>query len=181
MCLQLRALLITGLFASGLAAQEQPAFDQAVERLNQMSMAMSQMTYQGTFVYVQGSLVETMRITHVVDEDGIHERLVAQSGPQRELWRDPDGVRWIAKDSGAVMRDPSFKRSYFPDVTPAAIEQAESYYNISVGGLEPLAGHLQAENRATNTVMDTPCGSRNLRVCCSSGNCTKTAPVRLPA
>lgn len=142
MRLQLHALLIAGLFASGLAAQEKPAFDQAVERLNQMSLAMSQMTYQGTFVYVQGSLVETMRITHVVDEDGIHERLVAQSGPQRELWRDSDGVRWIAKDSGAVMRDPTFKRSYFPDVTPAAIEQAESHYNISVGGLEPLAGHL---------------------------------------
>jgi len=117
-------------------------FPEAVKHLNQMSLAMSQMTYQGTFVYVQGSLVETMRITHVVDENGIHERLVAQTGRQRELRRDAEGVRWIARDQQAVVSDPSVNRGFFPVVTSDAIENAADFYTISLGGLEPLAGRL---------------------------------------
>ena len=141
-CLQARVILIAVLFASNLSADDGDALTQAMDRLNQMSMAMSQMTYQGTFVYVQGSLVETMRITHVVDENGIHERLVAETGPQRELLRDSNSVQWIAKDSRAVVRDPAYSRSYFPEVSASAAEQAAANYEIRLGGVEPLAGHL---------------------------------------
>lgn len=123
-------------------AADESDFSQAVKQLNQMSMAMSQMTYQGTFVYVQGELVETMRITHVVDENGIHERLVAQTGPQRELLRDSNGVRWVAKDRRAVVSDPNVNRGFFPTVTSDAVEQAAQYYTVTLGGLEPLAGRL---------------------------------------
>lgn len=140
--LRAAALLIGGLLFGSLEAQDSADSKAAIDRLNQMSMAMSQLTYQGTFVYVQGSLVETMRITHVVDEDGIHERLVAETGPQRELWRDAGGVSWVAKDSRAVVRDPAFNRSYFPEVTPGVVAQASDYYRISLGGVEPLAGRL---------------------------------------
>lgn len=140
--LRLQVLLIASLLGTSAAADDSEGFKQAVERLNRMSMAMSQMTYQGTFVYVQGSSVETMRITHVVDEEGIHERLVAQSGPQRELWRDSGGVRWIAKDSASVVRDPAMKRAYFPDVASGQIERSNAYYDISLEGVEPLAGRL---------------------------------------
>ena len=33
--------------------------------------AMQAMSYQGTFVNVRGDEVETMRITHLVDENGV--------------------------------------------------------------------------------------------------------------
>jgi sigma-E factor negative regulatory protein RseB len=135
-------LLLTFLITVPASADEKTTFAEAADLLNQMSLAMSQMTYQGTFVYVQGSLVETMRITHVVVENGIHERLVAQTGPQRELLRDANGVRWIAKDSRAVVLDPGFNRSYFPEVSLAEFEQAAEHYSIAIGGLEPLAGRL---------------------------------------
>jgi len=142
LCLRAHVLLISVFLVSAVQADDESALSQAADLLNQMSLAMSQMTYQGTFVYVQGSLVETIRITHVVDENGIHERLVAETGPQRELLRDASGVSWIAKDSKAVVRDPAFNRSYFPEVNVAAIEQAAAYYSIAIGGLEPLAGRL---------------------------------------
>ncbi len=140
--LRMPLLLIAGLIATSLAAQENSEFNEAVDRLNRMSVAMSQMTYQGTFVYVQGSLVETMRITHVVDDDGIHERLVAETGRQRELWRDSSGVQWIAKDSREVVLDPALNRSYFPEMTAGDLKAAANHYEISLGGLEPLAGRL---------------------------------------
>ena len=134
--------LLAAFLVSAPVMADETDFSEAVKRLNQMSMAMSQMTYQGTFVYVQGDLVETMRITHVVDEDGIHERLVAQTGPQRELLRDSKGVRWIAKDRRAVVSDPVVNRAFFPQVTPGAIERAGEHYTVRVGGLEPIAGRL---------------------------------------
>ena len=64
----------------------------AAQWLERMSAAMSQMTYQGTFVYVQGDAVETMRITHVSDEEGVREHLVSISGLRREILRDANGV-----------------------------------------------------------------------------------------
>lgn len=127
--------------ATSIQAQETD-FSVAVDHLNQMSMAMSQMTYQGTFVYVQDSLVETMRITHVVDENGIHERLVSQNGPQREILRDSNIVHWVAKDKRAVVSDPVVNRGFLPNVTPDALEKAADYYVVSLGGLEPLAGRM---------------------------------------
>lgn len=123
-------------------ADDRSDFSEAAERLRRMSTAMSQMTYQGTFVYVQGALVETMRITHVVDEEGVHERLVAQSGPQREVQRDSSGVRWIARDSRSVVQDPAFSRSYFPEVSMGALEGAAEHYEFRIGGQEPIAGRL---------------------------------------
>lgn len=140
--MQLRAAMLAVLFVTSAVADEPSDHAAAVARLDQMSMAMSQMSYQGTFVYVQGALVETMRITHVVDQDGIHERLVAVTGPQREVWRDSSGVRWITKERQSVVADPSFKRSYFPDVTSRDLERAADHYRITLGELEPIAGRL---------------------------------------
>jgi len=118
------------------------AFDRAIEHLERMSAAMTQMDYQGTFVYVQGQQVETMRITHVVDEQGIHERLVTRGGSQREIIRDASGVRWIANDTQAVMQDPSLSRSYFPEISPNAILEASAQYHIALGGQEAQAGRM---------------------------------------
>lgn len=134
--------MLAGLVVTSAVADDESDHAAAIERLDQMSMAMSQMSYQGTFVYVQGALVETMRITHIVDQDGIHERLVAVTGPQRELWRDAEGLRWMDKERQSVVSDPSFKRSYFPDVSSRDLEHAAQHYRITLGGLEPIAGRL---------------------------------------
>ena len=78
--------------------------------LDRMSAAMSQMSYQGTFVYVRGDDVVTMRITHVVDENGARERLVSLSGAPREVLRDSSGVRWVLGDDQSVLEDSAEKK-----------------------------------------------------------------------
>ena len=70
--------------------------------LERMASAMSQMTYQGTFVYISGDDMQTMRITHVSDGEGVRERLASLSGPAREIIRDSNGVRWVLGDSQSV-------------------------------------------------------------------------------
>ncbi len=115
--------------------------DDAGAWLEKMSAAMSQMSYQGTFVYVQGDTVETMRITHVSDEAGVRERLVSISGVQREILRDSDGVRWVQGDDHSVMEDPSFGHSLFPEIPLRPSDADNNSYSFRLGNTERIAGH----------------------------------------
>ncbi len=115
--------------------------DDAAHLLERMSAAMSQMTYQGTFVYIQGEEVETMRITHVSDEGGEREHLVALSGLRREILRDSDGVRWVQGENLQVMEDSAFGRSFFPDIPLGQYNQTSSSYRLELGPSDRIAGH----------------------------------------
>ena len=88
--------------------------------LERMSAALNQMTYQGTFVYVLGDAIDTLRITHVADENGVREHITSLTGPSREVVRDADGVRWVRSADQPVLADGAFKPSFFPVMPPDA-------------------------------------------------------------
>ena len=108
--------------------------------LERMSSAMSQMTYQGTFVYVQGEEVATMRITHVSDQEGVRERLVSLSGPRREVLRDSNGVRWVLGDDQSVLEDSGFMRSFCPELAMGQLEVTGRSFALVVGDHGGIAG-----------------------------------------
>ena len=114
---------------------------QAREWLERMSAAMSQMSYQGTFVYVRDGAVETMRITHVADDSGVRERLYSVSGPHREVIRDRKGVRCVLRDSAAVVEDQFIASSYFPELPLSIIDSESAGYRLETGGEARIAGH----------------------------------------
>ena len=114
---------------------------QARKWLERMTTAMSQMSYQGTFVYVRTGVVETMRITHVTDETGVRERLYSISGPHREVIRDRKGVRCVLEDSASVVEDQIVASSYFPELPLSVIDSDSSGYRLSTGGEARIAGH----------------------------------------
>jgi sigma-E factor negative regulatory protein RseB len=105
-----------------------------------MATAMSQMDYQGTFVYLQGDDVVTMRITHVAGDDGVRERLVSMSGAPREVIRDSSGVRWVLGDDHSVLADQAFNRSFFPQLPQDQQNQTEQSYALKMGGTGRIAG-----------------------------------------
>jgi sigma-E factor negative regulatory protein RseB len=113
----------------------------AREWLERMTTAMSQMSYQGTFVYVRDGVVETMRITHVTDETGVRERIYSISGPHREVIRDRKGVRCILEDSASVVEDQVVASSYFPELPLSIIDGDSSGYRLDTGGEARIAGH----------------------------------------
>jgi len=119
--------------------------DDARLMLDRMSTAMSQMSYQGTFVYVRGDEVETMRITHVSDRHGVRERLVAISGPQREILRDSNGVRWVLADDSSVFEDQGYNHAFFPELPVDQHGSTETSYSLKVGDETRIAGQ-QARN-----------------------------------
>lgn len=113
--------------------------------LNRMSLAMSQISYQGTFVYMRGGEATTMRVTHLVDGDGVRERLVTVSGAPRELVRDASGVRWALDDKGSVLEEPALNMSVFPEMPPDLHEQILRSYDLSLGSTQRISG-LTARN-----------------------------------
>jgi sigma-E factor negative regulatory protein RseB len=132
-------LLLISISISGMAVAGES--QQARDWLERMTTAMSQMTYQGTFVYVRDDAVETMRITHVTDDTGVRERLYSISGPHREVIRDRKGVRCILQDSASVVEDQVVASSYFPELPLTIIDADNSGYTLETGGEARIAGH----------------------------------------
>jgi len=144
-------LLLISISISGIAVAGDSL--QAREWLERMTAAMSQMSYQGTFVYVRDGAVETMRITHVTDETGVRERLYSVSGPHREVIRDRTGVRCVLQDSGSVVEDQVVASSYFPELPLSIIDGDTSGYRLETGGEARIAGHTA--RRVTISPEDT--------------------------
>jgi len=132
--------LLAALFGSAGSVWAAQA-DEPRQMLERMSTAMSQMSYQGTFVYVRDGAVETMRITHVTDETGVRERLYSVSGPRREVMRDRKGVRCVLKDAASVVEDQVVASSYFPELPLSIIDGDNSGYHLEIGGQARIAGH----------------------------------------
>jgi len=139
--MKVRAILIAiswYLIASPAAAL---ADDEVFPWLERMAAAMSQMNYQGTFVYMRDNNVESMRITHVIDDQGLHERLVSVSGTPREVVRDAKGVRWISGEDHTVLANSAANRTFFPELPLGDPAQASKSYYFNFGGNERIAGH----------------------------------------
>ena len=130
-------ILLAGI-SSGVVAGEP---DEARQWLEKMTTAMSQLSYQGTFVYVSGDAIETMRITHVTDETGVRERLYSVNGPLREVIRDTNGVRCVLKDTSSVVEDPIVASSFFPELPLSVIDGGNSSYALKVLGQSRIAGY----------------------------------------
>jgi sigma-E factor negative regulatory protein RseB len=116
------------------------AGDNAYVWLERMSAAMSQMNYQGTFVYVQGDHVETMRITHVSENGHQKERLVSISGTPREVVRDAAGVRWFSGEDRWTLSDPSVNRPILFELPLNDAARASDSYEFRLQGSERIAG-----------------------------------------
>jgi sigma-E factor negative regulatory protein RseB len=107
--------------------------------LERMGAAMSQMNYQGTFIYIAGDRMETMRITHVSDEHGSRERLSSVSGPRREVVRDQSGVKWISGDDEAVVTDPVVNWPMFLDQSLRGLSAQSGYYQLKLRDKKRIA------------------------------------------
>jgi len=107
--------------------------------LDRMSSAMRQMSYQGTFLYIADERMETMRITHVVDEAGSRERLVSVSGPHREVIRDQSGLKWISGDEESVMADPLVNWPMFLEQSVRGLPGDSTHYQFKLGDQKRIA------------------------------------------
>ncbi|WP_374603664.1 MucB/RseB C-terminal domain-containing protein [Arenimonas sp.] len=73
--------------------------------LARVGPALRGLDYQGTLVVVAGGQVDTLRVFHRVDAGRERERVVALSGPPREVIRDGSRVMWIGTGNAPVAYD----------------------------------------------------------------------------
>lgn len=138
--LALVAVLLVAVPAVAGSYKQANQYEQAREWLERMAVAMRDMSYQGTFVYVRGDDIETMRITHVNEDGVVRERLYAVSGPHREVVRDSSGVRCLLGDEEPAIKNAMATGSMFPEFAVEAFAQARTLYRFEMGDSARVAG-----------------------------------------
>lgn len=115
--------------------------DNARRWLDQMSIALQSLNYDGTFVYLHDGKLETMRIVHQTGEHGEMERLVSLTGSPREVLRDDRAVTCIMADSKSVTVGQRRPRQPFP-VVPEDLDSLSRYYQLQELGEDRMAGYM---------------------------------------
>lgn len=126
-------------FALGLS--QVALADQPVRAwLDRMSHALNNLDYQGTFIYQHDNQLEAIRVVHIVNDAGEHERLYSLNGAPREVIRTPDSVRCILPDDRSVIVDRRLTQDLFPAVPPSQVGDLEDYYRFRFLGEDRVAG-----------------------------------------
>lgn len=131
--------LMTALF-SGTAAIA--AEDDVQTWLDRMTQAVETLNYRGTLVHIRDGAVDTMRIVHRADEDGVHERIYSIDGEPREVLRDGSRVRCLLPGDQPQVLESHFTGRLLPSMPIDRLTQPESAYRMSMGGRDRVAGMM---------------------------------------
>lgn len=123
-----------------LAASD-TASNEAFGWLQKMANAARQANYQGIFIYQSGNNLETARITHIVDENGEHEKIEALDQAPRELIRTNDEVLCYFPDSRNVIVERRKPKKSFPALLPISASDLSQNYSARLGGQERVSGY----------------------------------------
>jgi sigma-E factor negative regulatory protein RseB len=136
--LSLRFLLLFLILAPAcsIAGDQTPPAQQLIR---QMSEANHALNYEGVFIYRRQGKMDTMRIIHKVDENGVQERIVSLTGFAREVIRDKNSVTCILPDDESVMVERSSPRQFKISQLPEQISKVSEYYTFSIAGQDRVA------------------------------------------
>lgn len=109
--------------------------------LNRIQDAAIHQNYVGTFVYQEGHQMQSSRITHLADGSGETEKVEVLDGKLREFIRHDDEIRCYVPDSRLVLIETHARADKFPALLAYPNPDLDSYYAITVGATERVAGH----------------------------------------
>src|SRR5262249_11222682 len=112
----------------------------ALQWLQRIYAASEKLSYTGTFVYQQGTRVETSKIVHVVEASGPRERLETLDGVPREIVRTGDEVVCYLPDSMKVKIDKQPGRR-FPAILSEQLKDVSENYTLKKGEVERVGGY----------------------------------------
>ena len=111
--------------------------------LDRMVRASRSLDYVGTFVYSNGSTIQSMKIIHRADTNESRERLVALSGAAREVIRDGRRVTCILPDDRTVVIAKRRSGRLYPSTVfepeIAIGSDIAEFYSLSSDGVERVA------------------------------------------
>jgi len=108
--------------------------------VDRVAGATRSLTYDGVFVYARDGHVDAMRVVHTLGNGTEFERLIALSGPPREVVRDGTRVTCTFPDDKAVTVEKRSPRDYVGLDLSQPIEHVGRYYDFKIIGVERIAG-----------------------------------------
>lgn len=109
--------------------------------INKMLNNVDKINYQGTFVFMHGGQLHSMRIVHGIVNGEMKERLTSLSGEPREIIRDADTVTCVWPKRNLVTVDPSSANHGIPTIVPRELESLTQNYQVISGPLNRIASH----------------------------------------
>lgn len=134
------ALAAGSLSTIGWADPAPPATEEARQWLERMIEATQTLNYEGTFIYIQGPHVESMRIIHGSGPEGERQRLFSLNGPPREVVVANNHVVCLLPRQQATFPGSDYQRSPFPLSIPRELGRLESHYAFEMLGEDRIAG-----------------------------------------
>jgi len=108
--------------------------------LFEMSKALHEVNYKGTFTYRRDDQMQGIEITHGVKGTREFERMVTLNGPAREIVRDDEQVRCeFQQDDPFTVEQSNYPRPFVLS-DPEQLSQLEQFYKISGEQSSPIAG-----------------------------------------
>lgn len=108
--------------------------------LARVAPALRELDYQGTLVYVVPGRMETFRVYHRRDGERERERLVAVSGPEREVIRDSGRVTFIGSDAAPIAFELGQSGRWSPALALSEAAGLRSY-RATLSGSSRIAGY----------------------------------------
>lgn len=146
--LQRFAVLLYVLFGlAGNAIGANPPADKAAETqeaqllLKKIQAAAQRLNYTGTFIYQQGTLMRTSRITHLLEGRNEIEKLEVLDGRPREFIRTNEDITCYIPETKTLLVEKRVTKDVFPAIiatSPAALAQ---HYEIKKGEVGRIAGY----------------------------------------
>ena len=134
-----RLLLILAFLAVPAATIAGGGDHQARVWLERMMQAAEKISYEGTFVYIQGSDVEVMHIVYSKDNVGEIQRMLSLNGPEREVLAADDKVVCLLPQQQVAFSTSAASQSPFPISLPRDLAKLEMFYRFKMLGKERIA------------------------------------------
>ena len=105
-----------------------------------MTEATRTSNYQGTVMYRNGEMMETMRLVHRYRDGELRERIFSTSGEPREILRKDDEVTCIIPRERKVTFDKFGGEGLFPALQRSTVEKLRENYELTDLGVTRVAG-----------------------------------------
>jgi sigma-E factor negative regulatory protein RseB len=123
------------------ASWTQPVAEDARHWLERMLQSTRTLSYEGTFIYVQGPHIEAMRIVNSGGgTESPQRRLFSLSGPPREIVVANNSVICLLPKQHTTFVGSEYSSSPFPLSIPRELGRLESHYALEMMGEDRVAG-----------------------------------------
>lgn len=114
--------------------------EEGTDWLMRINNAARELNYTGTFVYVEGHRIASMRVTHRVTGGAMRQRIYSLNGAPREVIRDDDQVWCYVPDKKLGVHEyRQVSKQGFPNLLPRGLEHLVKYYEVYLGAEDRLA------------------------------------------